>query len=495
MDYNERNEKTNNSGIKAHKAAAEKRIKQEERLQERHTSSRKSSGPTRSAATQKPRRPLSKKERMRRRKIRRLKVLAILAALLILCIAVVVAIGKFIVGLFDNNAKEDKQSKTASSLSIEGQEDAVEEATAKLLATGDIIMHKPFIESSMYRNSDGTYNYDSIFKYVKEDFEAADFVTTTIEGSLVDSDYYGYPTFRTPTEIATSLKNNSVDMVLLANNHIYDNGDSGLQTTIGHIEENGLLYTGIRKNTEEKPYTIQDINGIKIGMINYVFETESNGYAKSINGIGVTDEAAPLINSFNSGKLDEFYTEIDGYLKEMQEAGAEFTVAYMHWGVEYDTEGTSEQREMAQKLCDMGLDALIGSHPHVIQPVDLFTSADGSNEMVVAYAIGNQVSNQRTEYMEGLTYGYSEDGYMVELTVKRGADGTVTIDNTQFIPIWLYHSTNGGGEYYVLPLDEPDTLAEKTGLGLGTDVEDSLTRTNGIISTGVEKVKAALPLS
>lgn len=462
----EHNERKNSGGIKAHKAAAEKR----------------------------PKHRLSKKERMRRRRIRRIKALAILAALLIILIVALVAIGKFIAGLFNNDEKEEKKAKTATSLSIEGENTSVEEATATLLATGDIIMHKPFLESSMYL-SNGTYDYNSIFKYVKEDFEAADFVTTTIEGSLVDSDYYGYPTFRTPAELAGALKNNSVDMALLANNHIYDNGDSGLQTTISHIEENGLLYTGIRKNTDEKPYTIQDINGIKIGMINYVYETERNGYAKSINGIGVSDEAAPLINSFNSGDLDAFYTEIDGYLKEMREAGAEFTIAYMHWGVEYDTEGTSEQREMAQKLCDMGLDALIGSHPHVIQPVDLLTSEDGSNEMVVAYAIGNQVSNQRTEYMEGLTYGHSEDGYMVSLTIKRNTDGVVTVDKADFTPIWLYHSSNGGGEYYVLPLDEPDTLAEKTGLSLGTDIEDSLSRTNGIIAAGVEKVQASLPLN
>lgn len=491
MDYNERK----SGGIKAHKAAAEKRIKQEERLQERHAaSSHHSAKSTATAGTQPPRRRLSKKERMRRRRIRRIKALAILSALLILCIVAIVSIGKFIIGLFNNDDKEDKKSKTANSLSIEGQDAPTEEATATLLATGDIIMHKPFLESSMYL-SNGSYDYNSIFKYVKEDFEAADFVTTTIEGSLVESDYYGYPTFRTPAALAATLKNNSVDMALLANNHIYDNGDSGLQTTIGHIEANGLLYTGIRKNTEEKPYTIQDINGIKVGMINYVYETESMGYAKSINGIGVSDEAAPLINSFNSENLDAFYTEIDGYLKEMREAGAEFTVAYMHWGVEYDTEGTSEQREMAQELCDMGLDALIGSHPHVIQPVDLLTNEDGSNEMVVAYAIGNQVSNQRTEYMDGLTYGYSEDGYMVSLTIKRDKEGTVTVDKAEFTPIWLYHSSNGGGEYYVLPLDEPDTLAEKTGLPLGTDIEDSLGRTNGIITTGVEKVNAALPLN
>lgn len=428
-----------------------------------------------------------------RRRKKKKKILAMSVWLLALSLIVFLLFSLFKALTADRT--EPRSSETTSSLTIGSTEDsATDEATATLLATGDIIMHKPFLTSSTYLASDGTYDYKSIFKYVQEDFEAADFVTTTIEGSLTDDGFTGYPNFRTPPALASALKAVGVDMTLLANNHIYDNGDDGLQSTIKHVTENGLLYTGIRQNVDEKPYQIQEINGIKVGMINYVYETPASGTSKSINAIPVSEKSAPLINSFYSGDLDSFYTEIDGYLEEMRQAGAEFTIAYLHWGVEYDTAGTDEQREMAQKLCDLGLDALIGSHPHVIQPVDTLTSADGTNEMLVAYAIGNQVSNQRTEYMDGLTYGYSEDGYMVKLQIHRDTNGTVTISSADFIPIWLYHSTNGGGEYYVLPLDEPDTLASVTGLNLGSDITDSLNRTNGIIASGVKKVQSSLPL-
>lgn len=458
------------------------------------SSQRRTSTPTSGSGNN--RRRLSKKERMRRRRIRKIKALGLLAALLILCIIIIVSIGKFISGLFNNDDPEDKAAKTATSLSVDGQDAPVEEATATILATGDAMLHKPFLESSTYLASDGSYNYDSIFKYVKDDFEAADFTTITFEGSFTDGDYSGYPAFRSPGAFATAFYNSGIDMCLLANNHIYDNSADGIQKTISYVEENNLLYTGVRKSTDEKPYQVQDINGIKVGMINYVFETERNGAPKAINGIAVSEEAAPLINSFSSEDLDSFYSEMETRLADMKEDGAEFIIAYMHWGVEYDTVGTDEQREMAQKLCDLGVDALIGSHPHVIQPVDLLTSTDGGHQMVCAYAIGNQVSNQRQEYMQGYSnYGHTEDGYMVELTINRDTKGNVTLNDADFIPIWLYHSSNGGGEYYVLPLDEPDTLAEKTGLSLGTDVEDSLNRTNTIISDGVEEVKAALPLS
>lgn len=489
MDQNER--KTS-GGIKAHKAAAEKRLKKEEQMQAKYMSATKQHS-SRESSSQPPRKRLSKQERMRRRRIRKIKALALLAALLLIVIIAVVAIGKFIVNSFSD--KDDKAKKTAQSLSVEGQEDALEEATATILATGDTMLHKPFLESSMYLSSDGSYNFDSIFKFVKEDFEAADFTTITFEGSFTDDSYSGYPAFRSPGSFATAFYNNGVDLCLLANNHIYDNSDDGIQKTISYVEQNNLLYTGVRKNTEEKPYLVQEINGIKVGMINYVFETTRNGAPKAINGIPVSEAAAPLINSFNSEDLNSFYTEMETNLAAMKEDGAEYTIAYMHWGVEYDTSGTDEQREMAQKLCDMGVDAIIGSHPHVIQPVDLLTSTDGTHKTVIAYAIGNQVSNQRQEYMQGYSnYGHTEDGYMVELTIKRDANGVITLENANFIPIWLYHSSNGGAEYYVLSLEEPDTLAEKTGLNLGSDVENSLNRTNEIISSGVSKVKAALPI-
>ena len=142
----------------------------------------------------------------------------------------------------------------------------------------------------------------------------------------------------------------------------------------------------------------------------------------------------------------------------------------------------------------MGIDALIGSHPHVIQPVDLLESADGNHQMLCAYAIGNHLSNQRTEYMDGLAYGHTEDGLMLSLTLHRDKEGQVSIEKADFIPTWVSLTNNNGAEYYILPLNEPDKLEEMTGLSVAADAQESLARTNAIIGEGVNKVQQALPL-
>ena len=179
----------------------------------------------------------------------------------------------------------------------------------------------------------------------------------------------------------------------------------------------------------------------------------------------------------------------------MQEEGVEYIIAYMHWGVEYQTQENSYQDAIAKELCDMGIDALIASHPHVIQPVDLLESSDGKHKMVCAYAIGNHLSNQRTEYMDGLTDGYSEDGMVVTLTIHRDTKGKITLEKADFTPTWVYHDQDPDDEYFILPLGHPEEIKEAAGLdNIKEDVDDSLERTNGIVGEGVKKVQEALPL-
>ena len=173
----------------------------------------------------------------------------------------------------------------------------------------------------------------------------------------------------------------------------------------------------------------------------------------------------------------------------------EYTIAYMHWGVEYQTKENSYQDEIAQKLCDMGIDALIASHPHVIEPVDLLESGDGKHKMVCAYAIGNHLSNQRTEYMDGLTNGYSEDGMVVTLMVHRDTTGRITLEKADFTPTWVYHAQDPDDKYFILPLGHPEEVKEAAGLGnITEDVDKSVERTDGIVGDGVKKVQDALPI-
>ncbi len=429
--------------------------------------------------------------RQKRRQQKQIQRLMLIAAMLVIVLLPVMGVRAVVKGV----SRRAEEKKAAEALELEKSKPKIEESTAVITTAGDIIMHKPFLESSVYYNGE-SYNYDPIFKYIKDTYEAADFSVVTTEYAMTDGNYSGYPNFCAPDAIAEALAANGIDMCLLANNHIYDNGDEGLQRTMDVLAQNDILYTGTRKSKEDKNYLIQDINGIKVGFLDYVYETEVVDGGKTINGISITQESADLINSFQEAEPQGLYDDVEKILADMKEEGVEYTIAYMHWGVEYQTQENSYQDAIAQKLCDMGVDALIASHPHVIEPVDLLESSDGKHKMVCAYAIGNHLSNQRTEYMDGLTDGYSEDGMMVSLAVHRDKKGKITLEKADFIPTWVYHDQSVDDEYYILPLDDPDKIKADGELeNIAEDVDASLERTNGIVGSGVQKVQEALPLS
>lgn len=414
----------------------------------------------------------------------------------------VIALGIIVSALlsvFFPSAKENKEKKAEAKAVEVSAEPTVEPASITYTAAGDIILHKPFLESPVYLNSeDGSYDYTSIFTYCKSLLEDADYTSVTFEGALVDGStgYSGYPMFQGPDALADALVANGIDMVNLASNHVYDAGEEGFQRTLEVMNEKNLLTCGVLASQNENKYMVRDIGGIKVGIVSYVYETTEAGGSPAINGIALTDSAANLINSFDYNDLDSFYGELAESLKAMEEEGAEYTIAYMHWGTEYQTQQSSQQEEIAAKMCDLGVDFLIGSHPHVIQPVDLFTSSDGNHQMVCAYAIGNFLSNQRKEYMQNeMPTGETEDGYTLSLSIDRDKKGNVSLTDVTFTPTWVYRTDDSGAAFYILPVNDPASLEETTGLsGISSLAQESADRTDAIIGEGVEKVKAALPI-
>ena len=191
------------------------------------------------------------------------------------------------------------------------------------------------------------------------------------------------------------------------------------------------------------------------------------------------------------------YSEIEAGLKEMEDAGVEYTIAYIHWGTEYQTKENIQQNQIAQKLCDMGINALIGGHPHVVQPVDLLTSTSGDHQMVCVYSMGNHLSNQNRRFMDSMPTGHTEDGLMVKLTLEKVDDEPVVLKAADFIPTWVYYTRRSGGpEYFILPLGNRDQIvADTASFGdAASGIDESLNRTNAIIGEGVGKIQAALPL-
>ena len=330
------------------------------------------------------------------------------------------------------------------------------EAEATLTVTGDLLMHRPVFESC-WNAAEGTWIFDGIFTHVKPYVETADYAVANLETTLCGLDngyaYSGNPLFNCPDGIALSTRDAGFDMLLTGNNHCYDTRIAGIRRTLDVVEEQGLATLGTQRYKEDADYTVVEVNGIKIGMTTYTFET-SDGMPSipSINAIQCHTDSIGMINSFDYGQLDKFYAEIGTQFDGMREQGAEAIVVYIHWGEEYQLEPNSLQVKIAQQLCDMGVDVIVGGHPHVIQPTDLLTSTlDENHKTLIIYSTGNAVSNQRIHEMR-LKTGHTEDGILFNFTFVRYVDGTVALRSTDCIPTWV-HMEGNKERYTILPLD------------------------------------------
>lgn len=336
-------------------------------------------------------------------------------------------------------------------------------STATIGAMGDLLMHMPLFSSQYYSACDlgnGNYDFEPIFRYVTEYSSALGYTVANLETTLCGTDngysYSGYPHFNCPDDIVDGAKNAGFDMLLTANNHSYDTGLVGFKRTIEVVREKGLETLGGMLSDEEPKWTIQEINGINIGMLCYTYAySETSDGRPSLNGNPHISEYG-LCNYFYSGNLDAFYSQVETYLAEMEEAGAEATMLYIHWGVEYNTYANDSQKAMAQKLCDLGIDVIIGGHPHVIQPVELLTSTeDPEQKTVCIYSLGNAVSNQRLGNISYINTAHTEDGILFSVTFEKYSDGTVYLAGADALPTWVNKHQNSSGkvEYNILPLD------------------------------------------
>lgn len=327
---------------------------------------------------------------------------------------------------------------------------------ATIGATGDLLMHKPIIDAAWTGSG---YNFDSVFKYLSEYSQAADWAVANLETTLAGSGraYTGYPNFNCPDEIVDGAKNAGFDMLLTGNNHSYDTGEAGFFRTIETVRGKGVETLGTMLTGEEPKFAIQNINGINLGLISYTYEGRPEGAAAGrvyLNGIMMHQGAEAVVNTFNPMNPEPFYTEFSGYLDEMRSQGAQAIVLFMHWGVEYTTTPVAHQTAIAQKLCDMGVDVIIGGHPHVVEPVQLLSSTiDPDHKTVCLYSMGNAVSNQRANVMTSQPSGHTEDGVWFTVTFCKYSDGTVYLEDVNLIPTWVNLQTTGGRYYYILPLD------------------------------------------
>ena len=304
-----------------------------------------------------------------------------------------------------------------------------------IMFTGDIMGHDGQILSA-WDDSTGTYSYDSVFKYVSPLLSAADITVGNLEVTLGGKPYKGYPAFSSPDALAQACRDAGFDILTTANNHAADRGPKGIVRTIRVLDSLNIRHTGTWINSEARdtlsPLMISG-KGISLALLSYTYGT---------NGIVVPP---PAIVSY----IDTI--RIGNDIKASAERGADLVIVSVHWGTEYDTLPSAEQKLLAAAMFRSGADIIIGSHPHVIQPMTASVDSTGLTQPVV-WSMGNFVSNQRQQRRDG--------GAVICLELTKRGD-KVFITEAGYILTWVYTPVeNGKRKFFILPCSEYEDNAE-----------------------------------
>jgi poly-gamma-glutamate capsule biosynthesis protein CapA/YwtB (metallophosphatase superfamily) len=340
-------------------------------------------------------------------------------------------------------------------------------ARLKLLFIGDIMGHDGQIASAL-NDSTGTYDYSEVFKYISPVIREADLAIANLEVTLAGRPYKGYPQFSSPASLPAAAHDAGIDMMVTANNHSADRGLSGITNTIMRLDSLGIAHTGTYRSSAEReslvPYIIEK-NQIRLALLNYTYGT---------NGLPVPPPAIVDL-------IDRRVIADD--IRASKEAGTDGIIVFIHWGTEYDTLPSASQTELAEWMLEQGVDLVIGSHPHVIQPMEL-RKGDGGRDRLIVYSMGNFVSNQRRRYTDG--------GAMVSVTVTKGEEG-LKIEEAGYILTWVYLPVvKGRPVYHIMPAAADESWQKVRGNGGSAEkmrlfINDSR-RIFGRYNLGVEEI-------
>lgn len=304
---------------------------------------------------------------------------------------------------------------------------------ATIVFAGDAMQHGPQLETA--RRANGVFDYSGCFDEIAPYVSAADYAVVNLETTLNNTDFTGYPCFSSPVSYAKALQDAGFDMALTANNHTLDRRDAGLRRTLTYLDSLGMDHIGTYANATERtkalPF-IKDINGIKVGFINYTYGT---------NGIRVQDNV--VVDYIDRNVIASDITAA-------RNAGAEILIAIPHWGVEYRLLPGDDQKSLAKFLIDKGVDVVMGGHPHVVQPMEMNTGANGKNQLTV-YSLGNFVSAMRDRDCRG--------GAMVKVNISRDAAGKAQVDNAEYRLVFTIPGENGRRSHRLITVDSEKDYA------------------------------------
>lgn len=311
----------------------------------------------------------------------------------------------------------------------------------QIVSVGDIMCHSPQFKS-VYSN--GNYDFTPWFEDVKKYIENGDIAIANLETTFSgpEKKYTGYPCFNTPDELGIALKEAGFDILTTANNHSLDRGNYGVVNTLNELDKIGIQHTGTYRNNEDSHKTlIKDVKGIKIAFMSYTYGT---------NGIPMPKENPSAVNIINK-------KEMLNDIESARNQEVDLIVFSLHFGQEYQRKQNSYQEKLVEYLFVNGVDIVLGSHPHVIQPMEFKeiekTNGEKKNCFVV-YSQGNFISNQRKRY--------TDSGLITLIDIEKNFNTNETqIIDFSFIPTWVDKSYNKEGlGFRILPVENAITNYE-----------------------------------
>lgn len=323
-----------------------------------------------------------------------------------------------------------------------------------LLFLGDVMQHDSQIKAA-YDLSAKQYDYTSCFQFVKPYIASADLAIGNLEVTLAGPPYKGYPQFSAPDQLALTLKDAGMDVLVTANNHCLDRGRKGLERTILMLDSLDIIHTGTFRDTVERlndyPMLFEK-NGFSFALLNYTYGT---------NGIPV---AKPnVVNTIDTAVIRKD-------IIKAKQTSPDAIIVFMHWGQEYQSLPNKWQKDVTEFCFRLGAKLVIGAHPHVLQPMEWRKESD----QLIVYSLGNFVSGQRDRYKNG--------GAMLKVDLMKVVQDSVAetrIDSAGYILEWVYRTPDAKKDYYVLPVPsfEQDSTHfiedEASRLAFKTFIEDS----------------------
>ena len=286
------------------------------------------------------------------------------------------------------------------------------------------MMHKKQLDIA--RQPDGTYSFDEQYAFVVGSLSSADYTIGNLEttvGPVGKEGFSGYPRFNAPEAMLEAVKDSGIDFLTLANNHMLDRYFDGMVQTVSLVEKHGFDFGGAnRSQAEMDAPNVVEVNGIKLGMLCYAqhtngMERHSSVRAKEygINYLGKADFAADV--------------------KKLRDAGAEVVIAIPHWGAEYERQPGTYALTMARRMAEAGVDVILGSHPHVVQPVrflEVKLPSGEAHRTLVAYSLGNFISN--------MSRPFTDMGIILEFTLVEKGTGGFSIEDVGYVPVYCWRS-------------------------------------------------------